>query len=35
LHGSLNSEEQDLVFEKIKEKKIIFCTRIAETAITI
>ena len=35
LHGKLTSEEQNQAFLKTKEFKIIFSTRIAETAITI
>lgn len=36
LHGKLTIEEQRLAFEELPGKyKIIFCTRIAETAITI
>ena len=35
LHGKINPNEQKKVFEKTKELKLIFASRIAETAITI
>lgn len=35
LHGKLSPEEQKEVFQKCKEYKIIFTSRIAETSITI
>lgn len=35
LHGKLSPEEQKKAFAKTKEHKLIFASRIAETAITI
>ena len=35
MHGKLQEEEQDKVFEEIPQRKIIFSTNIAETSLTI
>jgi HrpA-like RNA helicase len=35
LHGKLQSEEQREVFAETREYKLIFCSRIAETSVTI
>ena len=35
LHSSLSSEEQSLIFSKIKQRKIVISTNLAETSITI